>query len=182
MTLICDGTMATDWFGSVLAPPANFHLSMDEKEVFFRVSRTSPSTPHPLARPGQFFEGLWEYDVAEIFFADKVTGRYLEINLAPHGAWWACWHSDVRRREIVPAPATPFEEVIADGEVSSQGWQASLRLPLDLLPPIGGLRFNISFILNSPQQTFHSLANLAGDRPDFHQPELFLPFVRKVPS
>ena len=171
MSSISSKTLKTDWFGTALCPPIESLLRMDSKGIFFQATRATAGSSHPQSQPSQFTEELWHYDVAEAFFLEPESGRYLEVNLAPNGAWWACWHSGPRIREK-QQPA--FDSVVAQGESHPDRWQAHIFLPQNLFSSMKTLRFNITFILNSPAQTFHSLAKLPGEQPDFHQPDSFL--------
>lgn len=160
-----------DWYGKALAPPAYFDFVHSEAGFLFTASRAASALSAPHSLPGKFLPELWRYDVAEIFFAVD-SGRYLEINLAPSGAWWACWFDGIRS----PAEEQPnFDPIVAQAEQQRDFWEASLFLPAALFPNPEGLRYNVTFILNSPRQTFHTLAPLPGNEPDFHQPDHFLP-------
>lgn len=169
----------TDWYDQPLSPPAQISIYQKDGGLFLHASREDSCQPHPLAQPSQFYEGLWKFDVAEAFFFEPESNRYLEVNLAPSGSWWACWHSGIRQRE---AQQPSFQGVRASGTVESSRWEASLFLPDSLFSEIKTLRFNATFILNSPAQTFHSLAKLTGEQPDFHQPQHFVPLQLGVPA
>jgi hypothetical protein len=135
-----------------------------------------PARLHPQARPGDFQVGLWDYDVAELFIADPVSGRYFEFNLAPNGAWWCCEFTAprVRAEEIdiaMPEVAT-FADLAPDG-----AWVAAMAIPLDLLRARLDFgprsRVNVTMILGFPDRQFLSVAALGGTEPDFHQPRGF---------
>ena len=57
--------------------------------------------------------------VAEFFVSDPVTGHYLEVNLSPNGAHWAC---------LFDAPRRQLAEVRTRAQVPRQmqggGWEA----------------------------------------------------------
>lgn len=169
----------SDWFGNQLSPSAKHTLGFTGKGLLFEAFRDALSLSHPASEEAKFQENLWKYDVAEIFLLEKDTGRYLEVNLAPNGAWWACWHDGVRQRE---KNQPSFEGVKAEGGKFAEGWKASIFLPESLFQNPKTLHYNVTFILNSPNQSFHTLAKLPGDEPDFHQPDFFLPLDRAVPS
>ena len=165
-----------DWAGIQVEPAAGFSLAVDENRLWFLACHRKPAQLHPKARPGLFQAELWRYDVAELFIADPRSGRYLEFNLAPNGAWWSCEFKAPRVREeeidiAMPEVAT-FSELAADGS-----WVAAMALPLDLLK--ARLDFgiqssaNVTFILNSPEQRFLTAADLGSGEPDFHQPQRF---------
>lgn len=165
-----------DWHGVTIEPPAAFSLAMDEHRLWFIAHHRRPASLHPLARPGDFQADLWKYDVAELFIADPVSGRYFEFNLAPNGAWWSCEFTSPRVREeetdiVMPDVAT-FSDMAPDG-----AWVAAMAIPLDLLKArldFGqNSRINVTMILESPDQRFLSATNLGGGEPDFHLPQRF---------
>lgn len=126
-----------------------------------------------------FHEGLWHFDCGELFLLQPATGRYLEINLAPNGAWWSCVFTDVRQRaaDIMP----PQVEVWSDS-VTEAGWSAGFRLPMveveRCLGSSKGLSGNITLILGGcpdrqvTLENLHSVAKLGAV--DFHQPHEWL--------
>ena len=165
-----------DWRGAPVQPLAAFALAMDDERLWFVAHHRVPAQLHPQSRPGMFQAELWRYDVAELFIADPVSGRYFEFNLAPNGAWWSCEFTAprVRAEEIdiaMPEVAT-FSDMAPDG-----AWLAAMAIPLDLLRARLDFgprsRANVTLILASPAQQFLSATDLGGEKPDFHQPERF---------
>jgi len=168
--------ISRDWSGADVAPMPMFSLAADRERLWFVAGHGRPAALHPRARPGGFQAELWKYDVAELFLADPASGRYLEINLAPNGAWWSCEFTAPRERAeetdiFLPDVAT-FADLAADGS-----WLAAIALPLDVLcaridfgPATRG---NVTFILESPEQRFFSMNDLGGGEPDFHIPQRF---------
>ncbi len=165
-----------DAHGAALHVAAAFSLVADERYLWFIASDRKPALIHPKARPGTFQAELWRYDVAELFLADPVSGRYFEFNLAPNGAWWSCEFTAPRVRaeeaEIAMPEVATFSEMAADGS-----WLAAIAIPLDLLRARLDFgpetRLNVTMILESPEQRFVSATDLGGGEPDFHQPERF---------
>lgn len=175
--------LAADVHGQPLQSPAAFSVVMDTQRLWFIASHRQPATMHPKARPGAFQTELWRYDVAELFLADPVSGRYFEFNLAPNGAWWTCEFTAARVREEAVEIAMP--EVATFAEISADGaWLAAMAIPLDLLRArldFGpATRMNVAMILESPAQRFVSAVDLGGGEPDFHQPQRF-PQVEFMP-
>lgn len=165
-----------DWHGVPVEPAAGFSLAMDDRRLWFLAHHRRPAQLHPKARPGLFQAELWLHDVAELFIADPVSGRYLEFNLSPNGAWWSCEFKGPREREeeidiAMPEVAT-FSDMAADGS-----WVAAMALPLDLLRARVDFgketHANVTFILESPAQRFLTAGNLGEGEPDFHQPSRF---------
>ena len=168
--------MTTDWHGRSLNPPMGFAVAADTASLWFLATRDATAICRPGAEPGAFTEGLWEWDVAELFLANPASGAYLEFNLAPNGAWWAAKFTAPRVR----AQSQPdFQSVVTShsNEISGHSWCAAIRVPLDFLVNEIGFHSqtaaNATAILNSPHQTFHSAAKLPGLQPDFHQPGAF---------
>ena len=168
--------LETDWHGVPLEPPAAYALVTDEHRLWFIVHHRRAARLHPLARPGRFQADLWRHDVAELFLADPVSGRYFEFNLAPNGAWWSCEFTAARVRaeaiDIVMPEVATFSDLAADG-----AWVAAMAVPLDLLRARLDFgprtRANVALILGSPDRVFVSAADLGGGIPDFHQPQRF---------
>jgi len=165
-----------DWHGEPLQSPAAFSLALDERWLWFIAHHRRAAQLHPLARPGMFQAELWHHDVAELFLADPVSGRYFEFNLAPNGAWWSCEFAAPRVRAEEADIAMP--EVAAFSDLAPDGaWLAAMAIPLDLLR--ARLDFgprthaNVTLILESPARKFVTAADLGGGEPDFHLPQRF---------
>jgi hypothetical protein len=168
--------LTSDWYGRALNPPMGFAVAADATSLWFIATRQASATCRPGAAPGAFTEGLWEWDVAELFLGHPARGEYLEFNLAPNGAWWAAKFSAPRVRAL---EQPDFQSAVTShgDEISEGGWCAGIRVPLDFLEKEISLcpqtTANVTAILNSPQQTFHSACRLPGADPDFHQPAAF---------
>lgn len=160
-----------DWFGHNGSKPA-FRVERAGDEWVFRVRVNEAPLGHPGASPGKFHEGLWRYDVAEWFIANRNTGRYMEWNLAPNGAWWMMLFSSPRQ----PVEKLPdLRDVRASAMPAAVGWEAELHVPQTLLVKHlgeGALTHNVCFILGYPRQYF-SWVNFPVDDPDFHLPRYF---------
>ena len=165
-----------DWYGQALNPPLGFAVAADSTSLWFVATREATAICRPGSEPGTFTEGLWGWDVSELFLADPASDAYLEFNLAANGAWWAAKFSAPR---LLARAQPDFQSAVTSHweEISGGGWCAAIRVPLDFLG--SGIGFgaqttaNATAILNSPHQTFHSAAKLPGAEPDFHQPSAF---------
>lgn len=171
-----------DWYGEKFAKPLTFGLAVDKDYLWFVAGHQEPASMHPAARPGAFQAELWKYDVAEFFLLDPTTGKYLEFNLAPNGAWWSAVFTAPRVRESeedVPFP--PISDVASYADLAPDGsWMAAAAIPLSHLREQlnfgDGSMMNVTFIVNSPEQKFATAAPLnesGNDEPDFHQPDKF---------
>lgn len=166
-----------DWHGSALESPARIAIAQDPKSLWFIASHDRPPRLDPAVKPASYHEGLWLWDVAELFIA-TANGRpngleYLEFNLAPNGAWWMAAFSGPRQRQhLAPSP-----DVRTHSSHDARGWRAALQIPLAWLSETIGWgidsRINATLILESPNQRFITAADLGGGAPDFHRPQRF---------
>lgn len=159
-----------EWFGRAVEPPFSFSFSVEGGELVFRAGRAAASLSAE-AGAGLFAENLWHRDVAEFFVASPAADRYIEFNLSPRGAWWACLFAGPR--EALPAQPAP-DFCRASGVFGAQGWDAQARVPLAFLEgiglPLASCRLAVAAILESPEQIFLTTAPMQGPKPDFHRP------------
>lgn len=165
-----------DWHGEKFAQPITFGLAVDKDYLWFVAGHQQPASILPSAKPGAFQAELWKHDVAEFFLLDPTTGKYLEFNLAPNGAWWSAMFTAPMVRES--EEDVPFEGVASYADLAPDGgWVAAAAIPLKHLR--SELNFgdssemNVTFIVNSPDQKFATAADLGNGEPDFHQPDKF---------
>ncbi len=164
-----------DWYGQSVPGAPRWRLALEGEDLLLRgaVDRTPIRVPQD--RPGAFAEGLWLGDVVEAFLVHPATGWYLELNLGPFGAWWACGHTAPRIRQgPLRLDGGRTRMVAADDH-----WDTTLRIPVASLPQElafdpGTTRANVTFCLGTPQQ-FLTVADLGDGAPDFHRPDRFLP-------
>jgi len=170
--VLLTGQIEQDWFGA-RCPENHFSLSTSNRDLCFEnLVRTTPPSAFP-AKSGEYFEGLWEYDVAELFIAADKSEHYLEINLAPNGAWWMMAFSAPRQR------MTNFhidqQDIKTESSRHADHWTSSICIPHGLLQNIlrtDTMRFNVTYILGEPEQ-YLSYCNLQSATPDFHLPAQF---------
>lgn len=159
-----------EWYGKPVVP-VEYCFSIEEDCLVFRASQAAPVTIHPEAQPGVFKEELWMYDTAEFFVADAEGKNYMEFNLCPNGAWWACAFCSPRQ-PLVGAGIPEGVETI--GSVTPGGWGCSARVPLAYLRSIGidirNCRLAATCILNSPDYQFCTTSDDLSGEPDFHRP------------
>jgi hypothetical protein len=163
-----------DWHGNACSPAAEVALVVDPACLWLLARRASPARPDPGARLGDFREGLWQHDVAELFIAAADRQRYLEFNVSPNGAWWFAGFAAPRERIAEHCLPEIRTEAFAH---AAGGWAAALGIPLDFLNqhvawgPDSAL--NVTLILDSPDQRFLTATDLGHGAPDFHRPERF---------
>lgn len=173
-------TIAADWFGAAIAAAPAFRLVLIPGEAIELHARANK---HPVSAmdstAGEFCEGLWQHDCAELFLANPATGHYIEFNIAPNGAWWSCLLESPRLRARIEN--LPLDGVVSEGIEGVARWETKLHVPLAALPPeigtdIHALRGNVTFCLGSaPRQIYVTYADLGTGTPDFHQPARWLP-------
>lgn len=96
------------WDSTPLAPEDRVSVEVSfgpTVTVRFDVKFQHPSIPD--APPG-FFDGLWEYDVFELFAA-ATNGHYLEIEVGTGGHWLAYWFQSYRKRRTDEPPREGFK-------------------------------------------------------------------------
>lgn len=119
----------------------------------------------PAAPTGTRFDGLWEYDVSEIFFVGE-GNKYIEIELGTAGHFLVLGFDGIRKR-INDYYDIDFEHdfVIDENGIST----STILIPNNILPPTIK-RINAFLIGN---QQFLAYSPLPGEKPDFHQPSKF---------
>lgn len=167
-----------DWYGNTLDVPAAFGLAIDHGSFWFVATRHKPAQIHPQARPGKFTPELWRHDVAEFFMAHPDSGRYLEFNLAPNGAWWSAEFTAPRVRAAGEDKEMPGVKTFAD--LAPDGtWVAAACIPLDILRARVDFGestcMNVTMIVDSPRQRFLTASPPPDAEPDFHLPGLLRP-------
>ena len=128
------------------------------------------STPAP---PGRF-DGLWEYEVVELFLV-AADGAYLELEFGPHGHWLALLFSAPRvseRRDLGLEAIDVATEAAADA-VGKSRWRGRYRIRKGKKPK--RIVAANAFSIHGSREGRRYLAAhpLPGDCPDFHQPEQF---------
>ncbi len=160
-----------EWFGNSITPAVQYSFSTDGENLIYRAAQDAPVRPHPDGKNGLFREELWKYDTAEFFISSESGSPYVEVNISPNGAWWACAFSEPRKPL---EPAVEWSGVRATGMVNEQGWQCSISIPLSILAALGitpeNCRLAATAILNSPDYIFLTTAEDTTDEPDFHRP------------
>lgn len=160
-----------DWFGKAVEPLPGYCVAVDPERWWLVAMRRGTARLDPDSRAGGFRGGLWRWDVAELFLGGG-DGRYLELNLAPNGAWWSCGFRGPR----VADDEVPLAGVESHAAVAEEGgWLAALSVPRQEVERVLGgeaERGNVCFIVDEPQR-FVSVSDLGGGEPDFHRPEAF---------
>jgi hypothetical protein len=140
-------------------------FTVEREESGLRITAKAPkfSVEHqPNAPTGTRFDGLWEFDVLEIFFVGE-NGKYIEIELGTAGHYLVLGFDGVRRR------SNDFHDMSFDHSFKREddgSTISTILIPNEILPTVI-TRANAFVIAN---QEFLSHAPLPGAKPDFHQP------------
>ena len=145
-------------------------LQQNERGVLMRViTRSLSSSKIPEASVGSRVDGLWEYDVVELFVVDE-DGQYLEVELGVGGHYLVLGF-DAPRHLVADFADYSFEThhaVLADGRCVNE-----ILIPRDLFPT--SLKALNAYLIVGGQFLAHH--PVPGQQPDFHQPKTF-PFAR----
>ncbi len=159
------------WHGDPLPSPLWWVLAVDPKTLWFGGSLPGGGRRVPVARPGEYCEGLWEGDVLELFLKEP-GGRYFELNISPEGAWWAMELSSYRSR--VPYLRPPRISHL-DAETLDGRWSALVGIERESLPfdLSADSRIHVSGIAHLDATRFISSRRVPASEPDFHHEEAF---------
>lgn len=110
------------------------------------------------------FDGLWDYDVVELFLVGE-NGHYLEVELGAGGHWLVLSFDAVRHRSNSHLDL----EAVRTFEKDATTWKSSIVIPWELIPqPVKSL--NAYAIC---QGSFLAYNPVPGVIADYHQPETF---------
>jgi len=157
----------------MLSVPFSWSVALDPEALWFVCSLPGGHVCTRLGTKGEFVEGLWEEDVAELFIK-TADGRYQEFNIGPSGAWWSMTLSGYRTRSV--SPQRPELLAVAT-DVGSDRWEvvaAFARNALDVeLAPTSSVR--VSGMWYRPEPCFLSSSPVPDVAPDYHHGACFEP-------
>jgi hypothetical protein len=150
-------------------PDANYYtqVTVERRADGLFITAQTPVFPkrhEPNTPPGRL-DGLWDYDVSEIFFVGD-DGKYLEVELGTRGHYLVLAFDDIRQRSNDFADADFQHEYQAD----EHGATSSILIPNSALPA-NIVKANAFLIAGG---YFMAYSPLPGDEPDFHQPKNFI--------
>lgn len=162
-----------DWSGLALPRGLRWSIARDPERVWFSIELPVPASEPARHRPGEFVEGLWDFDVAEVFFMAP-SGRYQEWNMSSDGAWWAMSFIGYRERAGgARMPSGVEVQVFSEAE----SWCAIVSLPhASLGVELRDLtRVHVSGIIYSggASPRYLSSAGTPSFEPDFHDSRCF---------
>lgn len=151
-------------------PDVSYHaevwISQSTKGLTIRVMAPElPNARIPSAPHDTRVDGLWEYDVVEVFLVGE-DGKYLEVELGAGGHWLVLGFEGVRNK------VNDFTSFAPDHRHSSAvlgTWQSIITIPWDMIP--SPLRALNAFVIAGGQ--FLALNAVPGAEPDFHQPATY---------
>lgn len=157
------------WSGEK-SPDSRFSalVELQQHEAGILVRAITPPFPAPRipsAPPGSRVEGLWEYDVIELFFVDE-DGQYLEVELGIGGQYLVLGF-DAPRHLVADFADLSFE--VRHEEHSGGRCINEIVIPRELFPT--NLKALNAYLIAGGQ--FFSYHPLPGESPDFHQPDMF---------
>jgi len=166
----------TEWNGKQINhAPIKFQISAQDSRVVL-ISVSGPFFDDPGPPPcavGSACDGLWDYEVAEVFFLGKKE-KYLEIELSPHGQHLLLMLNGIRKPFKDKLPI----EYTATIDRASGSWTGTAKIPIDYFPPgvhkINAYAIHGSGITRRHESLYPAPAN--AKNPDFHRLELFKPF------
>lgn len=165
--------ISSDWFGNKTRVICEYRLFLDPSSLFFHARANRKPKTKPDATQGSFIEGLWEYDLAELFICEENSPRYLEVNLGPQAAWWSCLFKSYRERSGAPSA---LKEAHTISEITETGWNAGILIPRASFPFLvrdQGFRANVTFIIDDNGPVYFSASKLTSEAPDYHVAEQF---------
>ncbi len=181
----------SDWqmFTTSFSGPSNhecaYRLLVAEDGLQVSFLAKKPPLIIDLAQPNQFCEGLWRGDCGELWLASLESSRYIEVNLAPNGAWWTCVFSSPRIRDL---DCPPPQSQNLQSESLGQYWQASLVLPwtevFRCLQSKEAPLANVTLVLggcdhpDEKLENLHSIVSLGAH--DFHRPQDWVPLSNLI--
>lgn len=165
--------MSRDWFGNALEQPFRWSLARDCDHLWACIQL--PARPSDVRRhaAGEFVEGLWEFDVVELFVMNS-AGRYQEFNVSVDGAWWAMSFSEYRQRDANSIKPRGVKVHIGRGD---RNWQGAISIPLTSLEVelSKESKIHLSGIVHGVTEAqYLSSAGPRDHKPDFHHAGCFL--------
>lgn len=170
----------TEWNGAPINhAPITFEISAQDSRAV-RISASGPFFDDPGPPPcaaGSACDGLWDYEVAEVFFLGK-NEKYLEIELSPHGQHLLLLLNGVRKPFLDKMPINYTAKI----DRANNTWTGTAKIPIDYFPPdvekINAYAIHGSGVNRRYESLYPASASVSN--PDFHRLEFFKPFDFKA--
>lgn len=159
-----------DYFKKPLSFKFAFVVALEPRGIWFSAHVKKVPFMDPDSSMGDFIEGLWEYDVAELFITDGEGPSYQEINLSPKASWWTCGFLAYRKRQ----PGVK-ENPLLEGSFSTilkDEWLSGILIPYSLLDVdlknISKCKCNVTGIIGCEEKAYITYSTLSTPEPDYH--------------
>ncbi len=173
VVLLNRANLNNSWNGSPSSWRIEASIIKDPYHIFLVGAGFSKAPRVPPNTSATYYEGLWDFEVIEFFFGTD-RQQYIEYHVAPNGNWWA--HSFIAPRVRSTNFRSPKVEIHREIQVAR--WITVIKISRgELLADLEGNieTFNIAASFKGETSPYLSLAPLPGDKPNFHQPDKFLP-------
>ena len=120
--------LCSDWHGVAINPVVNYGLAADSSDLAVWAWRSKAPFLKFDLNCGQYFEGLWNQDVIELFIDINCEGHYVEFNLSPQGAWWF-QHFEGYRVRTFGSSEKDFNQMRCFSAYSESFWAVAAILP-----------------------------------------------------
>ena len=156
-----------NWQGELVEPTQIVNLKLESGIECLKFEIDAPFYDHsPPPAPSGFFDGLWNYDVVEIFLVGPVGG-YIELEFGPHGHYLG-YELDGPRSVVGRFNLEHYQT-----NILGDRWLGQATLNLRKVPN-QVVKWNAFAIFGEPSQRSHMcMSPLPGNAPDFHQPAHF---------
>jgi len=156
-----------NWDGKIAerSERASVIFCVNDQQLGIQIEAPFHGDPPPSAPAGEF-EGLWNYEVVELFLLGT-NGHYLEIEIGPHAHFLIYHLCGIRQVARTLSPA------LCKTRIAESGWEGSLTLSLDqsILPFSHVNAYAIHG--QGADRRYLSTFPVPGKVPDFHQPGYF---------
>jgi hypothetical protein len=161
-------TINKTWNGEPAPEALHTEVWLTERDRGLEIRVHAPVYPNqrlPEAPHDSRVNGLWEYDVVEVFLVGA-DGKYLEVELGPGGHWLVLGFDGVRQRSSDYADLKPDHR---NSSAVEGTWQSIITIPWELVPrPLARLN---AFVIAGGEHL--AMSPVPGAAPDFHQPAAF---------
>ncbi|MBI4438260.1 hypothetical protein HY631_04915 [Candidatus Uhrbacteria bacterium] len=145
---------------------ATLELSLNKQGVHVRThAPLLLETSAPDAPMGTRVDGLWNFDVVELFLVGP-GHQYLELELGAGGHFLVLSFDSIRRRAN---SYEAFHPVVRFEKTAEKQWTSEMTIPWSMVPE--NLRALNAFAIMAGQ--FLAYEAVPGTEPDFHQPDFF---------
>lgn len=160
--------ISSTWNGLSIPSAEIARISLNLGRKFLEIEVDSPfhDDPPPLEAPGSL-DGLWNFEVVEVFIADRQGVAYSEVELSPWGHFLGLRFVAPRVREGAHFP------VSFDSARTGDRWSGRATIDRRFLPadPCRANAFAIHGLAND--RRYLAAAPLPTKVPDFHRPADF---------